>query len=283
MEDVYFSNNTIEGKINVTDNKFLFLSIPYSEGWEAKVDGKDTEILKANIGFMAIPLIKGEHKVELRYRVPGGSIGTLLTIIGWIIFITLIVIKKIGGKLMNKKCKWIFYEKRCKFRNFYFHKVIRRHICEKYFNFDPVMHFYANKLVMGKMKTNRWLKEQIDFGQPFMAARFGNTELSVMTSVLKRRMFGTSPEIEARFNKWFARLGELSGFFPNDPKLAEKFTDLMLESCRYTDLLAMWHCEMDDYIITEYMPDVKLSFLNYLEPWRCKEPWSSALEEKKFW
>lgn len=43
---------------------------------------------------MAIPLIKGEHKVELRYRVPGGSIGTLLTIIGWIIFITLIVIKK---------------------------------------------------------------------------------------------------------------------------------------------------------------------------------------------
>jgi len=176
---------------------------------------------------------------------------------------------------MNKKCKWIFYEKRCKFRNFYFHKVIRRHICEKYFNFDPVMHFYANKLVMGKMKTNRWLKEQIDFGQPFMAARFGNTELSVMTSVLKRRMFGTSPEIEARFNKWFARLGELSGFFPNDPKLAEKFTDLMLESCRYTDLLAMWHCEMDDYIITEYMPDVKLSFLNYLEPW------SSALEGKK--
>ena len=94
LEDVYFSNNTIEGKINVTDNKFLFLSIPYSEGWEAKVDGKDTEILKANIGFMAIPLIKGEHKVELRYRVPGGSIGTLLTIIGWIIFITLIVIKK---------------------------------------------------------------------------------------------------------------------------------------------------------------------------------------------
>lgn len=182
---------------------------------------------------------------------------------------------------MNRKIKWKLYEKRCRFREFYFHKVIRRHICEKYFNFDPVMHIYANQIILGKDKTNRWIAEQIRSGKPFMVARFGNTELSVMTSVLKRRICGDSAETQARFDKWFQRLKELSGFFPDKPELAEKFTDLMLEACKEVDLLAMWHCQMDDFIITEYMPQVKLSFLNYLEPWRCKEPWSAALAGKK--
>lgn len=182
---------------------------------------------------------------------------------------------------MNKKTKWMLYEKRCEFREFYFHKVIRRHICEKYFNFDPVMHFYANQFIMGKGKTNRWIADKIRSGEPFMVARFGNTELSVMTSVLKRRLFGDSPETAARFEKWFSRLGEGAGFFPVKSELAEKFTDLMLDSCKAVDVLAMWHCQMDDYVITEYMPEVTLSYLYYLEPWRTKKPWSAALEGKK--
>lgn len=184
-------------------------------------------------------------------------------------------------KFMDKKRKWKFYESRYKFREFYFHKALRRHICEKYLNFDPVMHFYANQFIMGKKKTNRWIADKINSGEPFMVARFGNTELSVMTSVLKRRLFGNSPEIQARFDKWFTRMGEGAGFFPVVPELGDKFTDLMLDSCKEVDVLAMWHCQMDDYVITEYMPDVRLSYLNYIEPWRCKEPWSAALKGKK--
>ena len=38
---------------------------------------------------------------------------------------------------------------------------------------------------------------------------------------------------------------------------------------------------MEDYVITEYMPQTKLTYLNYLEPWRCELPWSAALEGKK--
>lgn len=138
------------------------------------------------------------------------------------------------------------------------------------------MHFYANQWIMGK-KKNRWIADKIESGKLFMVARFGNTELSVMTSVLKRRIMGNTPETQERFDKWFYRLGEFSGFFPAIPELAEAFTDLMLESCKEVDLLAMWHCQMDDFVITEYMPETRLTFLNYLEPWRCKEPWSKAL------
>lgn len=183
---------------------------------------------------------------------------------------------------MNKKTKWNLYEARCKFRQFYFHKIITRHICHRFFNFDPVMYYYANQFIMGKKKTNQWISEKIRSGEPFMVARFGNTELSVITSVLKRRLFGNTFEIQERFDKWFYRLVEGAGFFPKEELLAELFTDLMLESCKSVDLLAMWHCQMDDFIITEYMPEVSLSYLNFLEPWRyTKEPWTAALKGKK--
>ena len=181
----------------------------------------------------------------------------------------------------HKKLKWDFYERRSRFRNFYFHKAIRTHIFEKYLNKDPYLPFYANRRVMGMKKTNQWIAEKIKSGTPFMVARFGNTELTVMTTVLKRRLFGSTPEIEKRFKEWFHRMQEGAGFFPDQAELAEKFTDLMIQSCENVDVLAMFHCHLDDYVVTEYMSGTKVTFLNHIEPWRCKTPWTAALEGKK--
>ena len=183
--------------------------------------------------------------------------------------------------MKDKKLKWNLYEKRYRFREFYFHKIIRRHIFEKYLNIDPVMLFYANQWIMSRKKTNQWIAERIREGTPFMVGRFGNTELSVMTSVLKRRLLGSTPQVEERFTEWFHNLGELSGFFPNDPALAEQFTDLMLEAGGEVDVLAMYHCQMDDYVITEYMPDARVTYLNSIEPWRGESPWTKALAGRK--
>lgn len=182
---------------------------------------------------------------------------------------------------MTKKIKWMLYEKRSNFRNFYFHKILRRHIFEKYFNKDPYLPVYANHWVLGLNETNERLQQMIQSGKPFMVARFGNTELSVMTSVLKRRIFGHTAENNARLEEWFQNLQDLSGFFPNQIEMAEKFTDLMLSCCREVDMLAMYHCHMDDYMVTEYMKKCKVTFLNHIEPWRSKKPWTSALEGKK--
>lgn len=182
---------------------------------------------------------------------------------------------------MDKKIKWYLYEKRCAFRNFYYHKALRRHICEKYLNHDPVLVFYANQWLMRQNQTHQWIADKIESGEPFMVARFGNTELTVMTSVMKRRLFGNSESTQARFDKWFTRMGEGAGFFPVEPKLGDDFTDLMIESAKAVDLLAVWYCEMDDYVITEYMKECKLTYLNYIEPWRVKKPWTAALKGKK--
>jgi len=56
------------------------MSIPYSKGWSAKVDGKAVKILRGNIMFMAIPLEAGYHEIEFTYCTPGLRLGCLLSL-----------------------------------------------------------------------------------------------------------------------------------------------------------------------------------------------------------
>ena len=182
---------------------------------------------------------------------------------------------------MTKKLKWKIYEKRNVFRNIYFHKALRRHIFEKYFNKDPYLPIYAHKVVYDLEATNEWIAKKIREGKPFMVARFGNTEVNIMAGIEKRRLFGKIPENEQRLQEWFERSQEGAGLFPDDPELPEKFTDLMLESCKQVDMQAMFHCYMDDYFFEEYLPQAKITFINHIEPWRSKNPWSKALQGKK--
>ena len=57
------------------------------------------------------------------------------------------------------KKKWEFYEKRWKFRDFYFNKCLRRHGIVKYFHREPVMPHYAHKWVMSSKATNDYIYE----------------------------------------------------------------------------------------------------------------------------
>ena len=182
----------------------------------------------------------------------------------------------------NLQKKWQMYEKRWEFRDFYFNKIMRRHGIVKYFHREPVMPHYAHKWVMSKKKTNDYLYDKIISKEPFYACRFGNTELQTMVGELKNRIVGYSEENEARTTKWFNRLCEGAGFFPNDRKLLAPYTDCMLETCKEVDLLAMWHLNMEDFVIEEYLPEADLTFLFRLEPWLYNgRPWTKALLGKK--
>lgn len=182
---------------------------------------------------------------------------------------------------MTEQTRWKLYEARWGGRNFYFDKVLRQHILEKYFGKEPKMWRYAGKWLNGIEKTNRILYNAVRSNSPFMAARFGNTEIWVMTCVMRQRLLGRDEKNERNFDKWFSRLCTGAGFFPEDKRLAGKFTDIMLEACAQTDLLAIWHRNMEDYIIKRYIPDCKITYLRWLEPWYCSHPWTAALEGKK--
>lgn len=91
LENVSFTDNKITGTITVTDHKYLCLSIPYSKGWTALVDGRPVPIQQANTMYMAIPLETGAHSIELHYTTPGLGHGFLITALGFAVWFLYLV------------------------------------------------------------------------------------------------------------------------------------------------------------------------------------------------
>jgi uncharacterized membrane protein YfhO len=86
------SQNTIKGKITLQQKKLLFFSIPYDKGWHAKVDGKDTELMLVNIGFMGLVLDKGQHEVVIEFQPPYVKESVYISAIGLLVFVALIFV-----------------------------------------------------------------------------------------------------------------------------------------------------------------------------------------------
>ena len=63
-----FGPNHIRFKIDNGKAGLFYYADSYSKHWKAWVDGKSTEVLRANFNFKAVYLDKGEHIVEFRYE-----------------------------------------------------------------------------------------------------------------------------------------------------------------------------------------------------------------------
>jgi len=87
LENEKISVNSVEGNISLSQDKILCLSIPFSKGWTAYVDGEKVDLFKANGAFMAIPLTAGEHTVQLRYFTPLMKVGAGVSLVSFGIFI----------------------------------------------------------------------------------------------------------------------------------------------------------------------------------------------------
>lgn len=81
LENVIIGTNEITGTIMTEEQEWLFMSIPYSIGWRAFVDGEETEVLQANIGFSAIAVPGGEHEIRFEYRTPGIVAGAVISML----------------------------------------------------------------------------------------------------------------------------------------------------------------------------------------------------------
>lgn len=96
------SANTVTGDITLQEDKILCLSIPYSEGWTATVDGVETEILNANTMYMALPLTKGTHKIQLKYTTPLMKESLIITVASSGVFLLLLMWYGMKKKKHNK-------------------------------------------------------------------------------------------------------------------------------------------------------------------------------------
>ena len=87
MDDITYEidGNHIRSRAEADKDKYLYIAVPYSEGWTAYVDGEKADIIRANTAFMVIPVSQGEHDVELVYFTPylkQGLMCSLVSLIG---------------------------------------------------------------------------------------------------------------------------------------------------------------------------------------------------------
>lgn len=60
--------NEVSIEVNSPCNGFIVSSEVYYPGWEAKIDGKKTDVIVSNLAFRAINIPKGEHIIKFYYQ-----------------------------------------------------------------------------------------------------------------------------------------------------------------------------------------------------------------------
>ena len=78
--------------------RLVFFSVPYEDGWSATVNGEPAEIIKANVGFMAVKVPAGESDIRFTYRTPGLFAGLLLTGFSVLVLVAYLVLARYWKK-----------------------------------------------------------------------------------------------------------------------------------------------------------------------------------------
>ena len=96
-----YSDTLIEGNIHVSDDKVLFTSIAYDDGWSIYIDGKKVKTKKIMDTFLSCDIKKGKHEIKLVYYpklMKEGLITSLISLILLIVYCT-------NDRQKNKKDK----------------------------------------------------------------------------------------------------------------------------------------------------------------------------------
>lgn len=93
LKNLKFETNQVSGKITTTKKGILTSSIPYSIGWQAKVDGKPVKVLKTNQAFLGIYLSAGKHRVTFNYHTPGLKFAAILSSLSFVLLLLLTLLR----------------------------------------------------------------------------------------------------------------------------------------------------------------------------------------------
>lgn len=140
--------------------------------------------------------------------------------------------------------------------------------------------FLGEKPLLTNSETQKAIIEGIEGDGGFFASRFGENELGTICEVLKGQY---RLNVRERRRRYYA-LCNNAGFFPNNSKSIEKYSELMIESMSKIDLHGAWPLYMEDYFRDLYFPNARCSYFGDFEPYgveKGEKPWSSALKGKK--
>ena len=90
LTDLDVRSDRITGTYHAQTETVLCLTIPYTTGWHAFVDGKSVSTFPVQGCFTGISVESGTHTIRLIYRTPFLVLGCMLTVIGLCILLFLI-------------------------------------------------------------------------------------------------------------------------------------------------------------------------------------------------
>jgi len=118
------------------------------------------------------------------------------------------------------------------------------------------------------------IREKLKTDEPFMAARIGFNEMSMMKAYDFSR--------KEKFENVMTNMCDVAGFFPKDYDLGYRFLTLMEDSLREVDLLAVMNTPFEEYYVRRDTPkDSKVTSFSVMEFWELAESWTTALKGKK--
>ena len=120
VTDILLIDNGIKGKLSTDKKRLVTISIPYSKGWTAYINGKETDIMEANGMYMAVMAEAGVNEILLKYETPGFMLGVKISIIAF--FLLLIIALMMNTTFINKLKKAIIDMYRIIFRKEKMHK-----------------------------------------------------------------------------------------------------------------------------------------------------------------
>lgn len=87
VKNFKINKNIFCGEIDLYKDNLVFFSVPFDKGWKAFVNEKPVEIVKANIGFMAVKCLKGYNQIRFEYTTPGLKDGIIISLVALICFV----------------------------------------------------------------------------------------------------------------------------------------------------------------------------------------------------
>ena len=101
-ESLEISDGLVRLKADAKKGDILFTSIPAAEGWSAKINGEDAEILKFMDSLIMLELKEGENDIELKYSLPGLKGGIAISLCT-ALFIMLVWVRYVKDGALNEK------------------------------------------------------------------------------------------------------------------------------------------------------------------------------------
>lgn len=99
LQDIKIGTDSISGTISTQQDKWLLLTVPYSENWSVYIDGEEAETYRANTAFTAVNIEAGSHTVEMKYSNRTIKYSVPVTAAGFVCFAGVIIC----WELYNKK------------------------------------------------------------------------------------------------------------------------------------------------------------------------------------